>query len=180
MNLIFLDFDGVLNNHKAFPNGYCGLDSDMVIRLGNIMNAVPELKIVISSAWRYMILNGDITLRGFQNLLLLHGIDYSAISGRIIGHTHSDKETCRRYCTPQHSLSIMSDGLEIRKLQILDWIGDNLKRNDSVKFAVLDDLPIDLPELFQTDPYVGLDEDTARSIIEYFNMPELSTAQVRK
>ena len=74
----------------------------------------------------------------------------------------------------------MSDGLEIRKLQILDWIGDNLKRNDSVKFAVLDDLPIDLPELFQTDPYVWLDEDTARSIIEYFNMPELSTAQVRK
>ena len=66
--------------------------------------------------------------------------------------------------TPSNQESFYSEGVKIM----------------SVKFAVLDDLPIDLPELFQTDPYVGLDEDTARSIIEYFNMPELSTAQVRK
>lgn len=57
--ILFLDFDGVLNHHRTptrhtFPSGvaYLGIDPRNVARLNHICEAVPEMRIVVSSAWR--------------------------------------------------------------------------------------------------------------------------------
>lgn len=88
MRLIFLDCDGVINKHVKHHNGYCGTDPECVQNLNAILDAVPSAKVVVSSAWRYMILSGEMTLQGFESLLLSHGV---SCKGRIIGHTVSDE-----------------------------------------------------------------------------------------
>lgn len=84
MKVIFLDIDGVLNDHTQMENHYCGTKYECVQQFNRILDAVPEAKIVISSAWRYMILRGDVTLKGFEMLLLTHGVKCHE---RVIGHT---------------------------------------------------------------------------------------------
>lgn len=71
MNVVFLDFDGVLNNReyitktfRSFYNAWFGdegnevaaqqLDPEMVARLNQIMDAVDDTKVVICSSWRHM------------------------------------------------------------------------------------------------------------------------------
>lgn len=60
MKLLFLDIDGVLNDHTRTPSGYCGIQADKVSHLNFILKEAPEVQIVISSAWRYIMLRGDI------------------------------------------------------------------------------------------------------------------------
>lgn len=72
MKALFLDIDGVLNAHDPHPNGYCGLHPDKVARLDRIV-AETGCRIVLASAWRYMIIEGDMTLKGFGHLLATHG-----------------------------------------------------------------------------------------------------------
>lgn len=91
--LIMLDCDGVLNAHAAYPNGYCGTEWRCVEHLNRILSEVPVARIVVSSAWRYLILNGYMTDRGFENMMLTHGLD---CRGRIIGHTCSDETFATR------------------------------------------------------------------------------------
>lgn len=72
MKVLFLDVDGVLNGHNRYPNGYCGLDR---LHLGLLDRIVAETgcRIVLVSAWRYILLGGDMTLKGFGYLMLTHG-----------------------------------------------------------------------------------------------------------
>lgn len=84
--LIFLDIDGVLNNHVALKNGINSLDRQNVEQL-NILIRATGAHLVISSAWRYMILGGAMTLDGFRYMLMTHGLTHEA---RIVGHTCPD------------------------------------------------------------------------------------------
>lgn len=52
MKLIFLDIDGVLNDHSRSSSGYCTIDSDKVELFNQILDAHPNARVVISSAWR--------------------------------------------------------------------------------------------------------------------------------
>lgn len=90
--LLFLDCDGVLNTHDPHENGYCGLHVDKVLRLNRIVE-LTGAEVVLSSAWRYMVLGKDITLKGFTYLLLTYGL---AQWVRIVGHTASDEEIPER------------------------------------------------------------------------------------
>jgi hypothetical protein len=72
VKVLFLDIDGVLNDHAKHPNGYCGLQSDKLLWLDVIVRET-GCKLVLASAWRYMILGGRMTLTGFEYLLLTHG-----------------------------------------------------------------------------------------------------------
>src|SRR4051812_10891411 len=56
--VLFLDIDGCLNRKIAHANGYCGLRPKNVRNLNHIL-ASPRVRIVISSAWRYMISSGS-------------------------------------------------------------------------------------------------------------------------
>lgn len=58
MKIMFLDFDGVLNSHQYMVSprnknkGLIGLDPENVQVLNKVFQNEPDLKIVVSSAWR--------------------------------------------------------------------------------------------------------------------------------
>lgn len=152
MKLIFLDIDGVLNGHEKLPGSvYCGICLRRAGLFNRILESVPDAKIVVSSSWRYMIFRGDMTLRGFEMLLMLCGVN---CEGRVIAHTcpdgeiqdepaHDDAEAWRRA------------GLAMRRGQIFKTL-EELK---PALFVVLDDLPLSgVPNLIQTDATAGLTE----------------------
>lgn len=83
--LIFLDIDGVLNR--------CSTDGrrpavlvlpEIADRFERMLRRVPA-KVVVSSSWRRLIHEGDMTLRGFGAMLGTHGMPVTR--GRIIGAT---------------------------------------------------------------------------------------------
>jgi hypothetical protein len=160
--ILFLDVDGVLNGHEKLESGYCGVCQRRAALLNQILAAVPQAKIVISSAWRYMILRGAMTLGGFESLLLTHGI---CCQGRLAGHTIADEESVaadEHHRPPFDSEMWKQLGLKWRASQILQFVQEN-KVN---RFAVLDDLPLDVPNLLATDSRVGLTESHVRHAIK--------------
>jgi hypothetical protein len=140
--IIFLDIDGVLNNHTPMSNGYNGIDKVCVSNFNFLLSKLPSAKIVISSAWRYLIHGGAFTLKGFEYILETHGIE---CKDRLIGYTDKDPEL------PQNHDEWNQAGLQFRKDQILKWIKDN---NYSGPYLVLDDLDIGIG--YRTDGKIGL------------------------
>ena len=167
--LLVLDIDGVLNDHKTLPNGYSQLKLDCVNELCRILDCCPDVNIILSSAWRYMMFSVPpaINERGMEYILCLFGANYNSIHGRIIGATESDEETCWR-------LDIIKIGMELD----YEWLKENgcLLRREQIlsmvtneQFVVLDDLELEMPQLIKTDPSVGLTKELADLVIEKFN-----------
>lgn len=69
MRLLFLDIDGVLNNGKPTASGYCTIDYDKALLLNELLDTLPDVKVVISSAWRYLVLTRQMTI-GFANIFV--------------------------------------------------------------------------------------------------------------
>jgi len=167
LKLLFLDIDGVLNRGKPMANGYCGIDRDCAEQLNRILAECPTVQLVISSAWRYGVHKGWHTLAGMEHLLLTHGID---CKGRVHGVTGPDAEVHAGVDSVDwqtftshywHSLA-----LNCRPKQIDSYIrGAGVHVDDCV---VLDDLPLDNPQLIQTVTEIGLDEATADKVIAVF------------
>lgn len=161
MKILFLDIDGVLNDHGMIMDIYCGIHLDKVKRLNKILNDT-GCYIVISSAWRYMILGGDMTIKGFEHLLVSHGVNCCQ---RIIGHTPSDND------------------VDTRGKQITDWINNGLPpilsklKTSCFKYVVVDDLDkeidIQISEaghpLVQTNGDIGLTDSDVERIISMLN-----------
>lgn len=73
MRVIFLDIDGVLNGHDWDEDAASNrIRPECVAMLNRIVSATGA-QIVLSSAWRYMILKGAMTRLGFDYLLRTHG-----------------------------------------------------------------------------------------------------------
>lgn len=148
--LIFLDIDGVLNSNAiehvsllSDPFGWTVVPQILpkCVRNLNAIVGSTEAKLVLSSAWRYSILNGDMTLRGFESLLRSHGV-----RGTLLGHTRLDRDD------------------EPRWMQIRDWLRE---KTPSANYCILDDDP----DAFGGRPGVqtngnGLTEADARRAIE--------------
>ena len=85
MKVIFLDIDGVLNhdNTRDRIGGFLGLNPGMIKRFNRIIEACPDVKIVISSTWRYSYTHGVYT--NFEELVQL--LKARGVQGDIIGHT---------------------------------------------------------------------------------------------
>lgn len=151
MKLIFLDIDGVLNTHSPFPNGYNGIEGAPRMCLNALLGSEPDAKLVISSAWRYLVLNGSMTAVGFERLLLTHGIDAHE---RVHGITAADPDTFEnrktiRFDAEQWRIA----GLRFRVNQIMDYVAI-VKPSG---FVVLDDLPLEnCPNFVRVDDAVGL------------------------
>jgi hypothetical protein len=161
VKVIFLDIDGVLNDHRAQCNGYCGICPQMVDHLNSILQAVPDAEIVVSSAWRYCVHNGHSTVEGLEHLLLTHGVDCAA---RVDGVTDADPAT---YSPGSHLAPFdvewwKEQGLKWRKSQILSYVCDH----EIERFVILDDLPLDLPELVQTSAQTGLTAELAAEVVK--------------
>lgn len=163
MKVLFLDIDGVLNPHERMATGYCGICRERAGHLNRILATVPDAHIVISSAWRYMILNGSMTLRGFEFLLLIHGV---CCHGRLHGHTCADGDICEE--PPHDDMEAWREiGLAMRAGQISRYVAEH----GVVRFAVLDDLPIDVPNLVLTQSGIGLTAAEADKVIELLTEP---------
>ncbi len=142
--IIFLDIDGVLNDHGRILNYYCGIQKDKVDRLNEITTSVGA-DLVISSAWRYMIIGEDMTDRGFQYLLNTHGV-----MADVVGHTCSDEL------------------IQGRANQITEYMkGDNYSLLN--KYIVIDDLYIEGHPFIRTQFDVGLSDKNVEEVIRYFN-----------
>lgn len=151
--ILFLDIDGVLNTHNRLPSGYCGIDRGHAEILNAILAAVP-CKIVISSAWRYLVLRGDMTLKGFEYLLLVHGI---CCKDRLHGITAADPEDALE---PSHfdADEWHRRGLQWRAKQILEYVCEHKIE----RWAVVDDLELSIPNFVRVD---GLDWEYAANLI---------------
>jgi len=83
--ILFLDIDGVLNHSKTKDRigGFIGLNPGMIKRFNRIVEAHPDLKIVVSSTWRHSFSHGVYSdFAGLVKLLKERGLQ-----GDIIDHT---------------------------------------------------------------------------------------------
>lgn len=137
---IFLDIDGVLNGHKQHDNSYCGLDPDNV-RLLNGLIAEFKATCVVTSAWRYFVLRGEMTVAGFSGMMCTHGLARFAVAD-VVGPDRDDGK---------------------RAPLIRDWFRQRYGTAHVTRFVVLDDMdlgysedPLLAPRFFQTKPEMGL------------------------
>jgi hypothetical protein len=154
MKVLFLDIDGVLNAHEFNEKAQSTtMRRDCVDQLNRVIEET-DCYLVISSAWRYNITRGEMTVKGFGHLLQSHGV----MPNRVIGHTREDK-----YIE------------EARATQILEWLDAPYWS----RFAVVDDLPIHnssagkkIQNYFgQTDGAIGLTPKNADELIRILNEP---------
>lgn len=153
MKIIFLDVDGVLNgiahNDWTKDNPEPTIWPSCVKQLSIILRDTTA-KLVISSAWRGMIINeGAMTLRGFEYLLKTHGIQN--IIGRIVGTTRKD---------------INQSDFGERKHQISEWLNDH---PEVTRYVVVDDNDhgiSSLHPLVLTQENIGLTEVETAQILK--------------
>lgn len=142
--LIFLDIDGVLNRHGYNEQSMSTtIEPDCVSRLNHILQATDAM-IVLSSAWRYMLIGKAMSLAGFDYLLRTHGV----FANRLIGRTPADEE------------------VKERGWQIHQWRKDN---NHSGRYVVIDDMDLHISPLHpfvRCDGEVGLTTEDAEKAIK--------------
>lgn len=154
MNLIFLDIDGVLNTHEPLEEGVmCGkLHDKKVERLNTIIDSTGA-KIVLSSAWRYLVHRGEMNLAGLGWLLRSHGI-----RDVLIGVTRPDTMERGTWDGSTHWTPCNNE----RGQQISDWIKDhnNLEADLIERYVVIDDLDLGITDsglpFVKCDPAQGL------------------------
>jgi hypothetical protein len=125
--LIFLDFDGVLNQMTQRPGDKFGrqynyarwIDPACMARLNRIVDATGA-KLVISSSWRNLVHNGSMTIAGFQAMMRSHGCEAEVLD--VVGPNPHDLE---------------------RWQLIAEWLkgycGGRVKVGASTRFCILDD-----------------------------------------
>lgn len=144
--VVFLDIDGVLNRHRF--NGLSQSSSIEPECVGHLNRLLVETgaAVVLSSAWRYMLIRGAMTVDGFDYLLRTHGV----IAGRLVSWTCSDEDE------------------KDRGWQIHRWRN---RIGHTGKYVVIDDLDLGISYLHpfvHTDGEVGLtglDTDKAIRIL---------------
>lgn len=162
MKLLFLDNDGVLNrgDQDRHPNRYLPLQWRHVKHLNRVLEAVPDLQIVVSSAWRYHVHNGSMKIEGLESLYMHFGVDaYERIHGVTAKdkHHHGDPEVDGWTNDDWHR-----EGITWRSVQVAEY----WKKCGEPTSVVLDDLPLILGDaLIQTDKDVGLTAKLADACI---------------
>lgn len=160
MKIIFLDIDGVLNqnNGKYAYNDECGstgIDPNCVNRLNKILKKT-RAKIVIISAWRYMIIRGAMEIKGFSYLLQTHGL----LKNRIFDYIAKD-------------LTNSSDDMS-RGLLISQWVEKyKSKKLNKIHrlthYVVIDDKDLGISAqghpFIQTNPITGLTDENVEEAI---------------
>lgn len=164
MVAIFLDIDGVLNDHRKWANHYSPILPERVAVLNTILTEVPEAKIILSSAWRYVFS----TVPTIETLLACHGCD---CIGRVEGATCSDEDV------HDGPMPGWDDKRRWRELG-LGWRAEQIRLYvqgaEIERYVVIDDLALNVPYLVRTDGDVGLTEADARAAIEILKGAPLS------
>jgi hypothetical protein len=145
VKIIFLDIDGTINRTLI---GEPEFNSFCIAALNRIIEATGA-KLVLSSSWRYKILNGGMSLQEFARDLL----EPAGVCGQLIGYTRENAAT-------------LDDEPEPRWRQIADWLRQ--PPHPIERYCILDDDP----DAFggrpgvRTDRRTGLTEADADAAIE--------------
>lgn len=147
-NILFLDFDGVLNT-DSFRDLFGSQLNPFLVR--NLVHLVVEgnFDIVLSTAWRHTMtierMHQALACQGFREALS----DEELSSLNIIGET--DKI---RGSTPEHC----------RSIEILSFVSDH----DLKHWVAVDDMNLSLPEghFHKTDPEKGLQMKDVEHILK--------------
>jgi hypothetical protein len=159
-SLIFLDIDGVLNGHEYDPEIMCGeIHRDKVQLLNHILRQTGA-KVVLSSAWRYIIHRREATLAGMDWLLRSHGM----LANRLIGCTREDTmRTDPNYSGTPNSWPVHDESGQ----QITDWLQQN--GLPETRYIAIDDLDLGITDsghpLVLTDGKKGLTAGDATKAI---------------
>lgn len=146
--VLFLDIDGVLNGHDYDERAQSTtIWTQQVARLNRVLEAT-GCALVVSSAWRYMVLGGAMTLDGFGYMLRTHGV---RCPGHLVGTTGRDRD--------------VGDPSE-RGRQIKAWI-DAYAPDDGFRYAVVDDMQLGFEgmPIVRTDGKRGLTDEDADQLI---------------
>lgn len=158
MKILFLDIDGVLNLHEYNEKAESNTINPVFVKNLNHVLDSTNCNIVITSAWRYMILKNAMTLQGFEYLLRTHGIH---CVGKLIGTTRLDKD--------------VNDKTE-RGKQIQDWIIRNMMwLPANTVWAIVDDLDLGLTLAYPEYAVIvknGLNEAAANKLIKILERGE--------
>lgn len=166
-NLVFCDIDSVLNikgdyDHFAETNT---IRPELMDRLNSILiNTAAHL--VVTSAWRYVVHNGWMTLNGFDYLLRSHGLGARCLKG-----------VTRKDGGPLATKNGMTYPECDRNQQIHDWFRDNpMIASFTGRYIILDDINFEgfdsnVPQrkFIQTDPLIGLSQQNADDAIRFLN-----------
>ena len=136
--VIFLDIDGVLNR-KPRTIG-CPIIEPGPARNLQTLIAHTGARLVIISSWRKWLIDGLMDSNGLSLLLQTHGI-----ATDVIGFLP------KRTMTPPVKAEAIRQWLKMRQR-----IDSHLGMGPSPRFVVLDDQPLEIDNLVQTDPTQGL------------------------
>lgn len=176
MKLIFLDIDGVLNNHRLNKKSGSNTLSRRCVREFNRIIEATGAKIVLSSAWRYIVLGGAMTPTGFEYMLRTHGVIANVT---VFGITKEDEvcSACMRRKT--HDEACPSCALlTTRGHQIQEFLDRTFPHPTA--YLVLDDLELGIAAsghpFIQTDGDRGLTREQADKAIEILSKSLAPTA----
>lgn len=164
--IIFMDIDGVLNNHDYNPRSQSStIQVAPCERMSHVIETTGA-KVVLISAWRYMIAGGACTTKGFEYWLRTSGMTAKI---DIIGITESD-EVCTACGHRNEKYLPACDSCKnqvLRAEQVLSWIAKN---NFTGKYVVIDDGDFGFSErkmpFIQPAPQVGITDAEAAKAIE--------------
>ena len=178
MRVLFLDIDGVLNGHEILlAAGCCGIDPKCVAHLNWVLERT-GCKLVLSSAWRYMIYRRAMSIDGFWYMFRTHGLANQGRGNPFVGLTIRD-EWCV-HCGNRSSkwgppnkdgdLACRACGTcSTRGDQITCWLTDN-KEPPVERYCVVDDLDLGISAaghpLVLTNGRLGLTRGKAKAIVE--------------
>lgn len=152
--IIFLDIDGVLNPHDFNEVAQSSSICRGCVAHFNRLIEETGAKVVLSSAWRYMIYGSAMDFKGFEYLLRTHGVTSKL---EIIS------VTCRDELLPA------------REEQVRHWLRVNAHRFPDPDFVILDDMAFGFREaglpLVQTDSKTGLTAANAEEAIRLLTPP---------
>ncbi len=173
--LIFLDIDGVLNAHEEpHPDVLCGqIHRDKVELLNGVLRAT-SAKIVLSSAWRYIIHRGEATPAwryiihrgeatpaGMDWLLRSHGL----LANRLIGITRPDTMIRSPTFVGREAWPMTNE----RGRQITEWRLKHYVPFHNQPYVAIDDLDLGITTaqhpLILTNGKIGLTPANAQDAI---------------
>ena len=186
--IIFLDFDGVINNEQFYPLEVENIPIPRkptihlqweLVQLLNFFTQHQEVKIVISSTWRELY---DLTdLQEFLNLTGLPDIH------KVIDVTPGDLDRCtvqvpREFKDnwQQWEVGIGRDTKTLshfteRGVEIEYWMDINKFKPNKHNYIIIDDsndfLTHQVPNFVRTDPVEGLTMDDVRRGLEILDLP---------
>ena len=152
VHFLFLDIDGVM-----IPFGEQSITPDCAENLRMIMDAVPDLGLVISSTWRFP------PLERLLNIWRRAGLPPAWIFG----------------CTPDLAGRPGQSPATLRGSEIRHWLGEN--STGKAVFVIVDDQTDDISPcfprsvIFETNPVTGLTRSDAVGIVRLL----LSSARPR-